>query len=269
MNKLPFYKFDGAGNDFVLVDIRHNDPHLSTEQIARICHRRYGVGADGLMTLGNADGYDFEMRYYNSDGRLGSMCGNGGRCITAFAHVLGIPAQDGVYHFVGYDGSHDGKMIVWQEENLLGIVTLGMKEISCDEIRKIEDEELGLNGYFLDTGSPHFVQRVSDLAHFDVVGEGRRIRNLAQYFPEGTNVNFIEDAENGMLDVRTYERGVEDETWACGTGVTACAIVTGNGKIKSKGGDFRVSFVPTGKAFTQVKLTGPVALDFTGGWPLF
>lgn len=259
---MKFYKFDGAGNDFVLIDIRERDPRLTTEQIALICHRRFGVGADGLMTLGHKEGYDFEMRYYNSDGRLGSMCGNGGRCITAFARVLGIEPHDGVYHFVGYDGPHDAQMLVWDEARRMGLVRLGMKDIQVDDIRRIRDEEL--DGYFLDTGSPHFVKRVEDLEHFDVVGEGRRIRNLGQYFPEGTNVDFIEDLPDGTLNVRTYERGVEDETWACGTGVTACAIVSGNQRLKTKGGDFKVTFTPTGKAYVDVQLTGPVALNFTG-----
>ena len=261
---MQFYKFDGAGNDFVLVDIRQHDPKLTTEQIAHICHRRFGVGADGLMTLGTHEGYDFEMRYYNSDGRLGSMCGNGGRCIVAFAHVLGIEPQDGCYHFIGYDGPHDAEILMWDQEQNIGIVRLGMKDIQVSDIRRIREEEL--DGYFLDTGSPHFVQRVENLESFDVFAEGRRIRNLTQYFPEGTNVDFIEDMDNGMLAVRTYERGVEDETWACGTGVTACAIVSGNQRLKAKGGDFKVTFTPTGKAYTDVKLTGPVALNFTGEW---
>lgn len=261
---MKFHKFDGAGNDFVLVDIRNNDPQLTQQQIARICHRRFGVGADGLMTLGLREGYDFEMRYYNSDGRLGSMCGNGGRCITAFAFLLGMQPTDGRFRFIGYDGPHDAQMLLWDAQQQVGLVRLGMKDIEADGIRRIVDEELRLDGYFLDTGSPHFVQRVSGLQHFDVLGEGRRIRHLLQYFPEGTNVDFIEDLPDGTLFVRTYERGVEEETWACGTGVTACAIVSGNQRLKSQGGDFKVTFRSTGKAYTDVQLTGPVALNFTG-----
>ena len=262
---MHFYKFDGAGNDFVLLDIRENDPQLTTEQIASLCHRRFGIGADGLMTLGAKEGYDFEMRYYNSDGRLGSMCGNGGRCITAFAHVLGIKPTNGTaYHFVGFDGPHDAEILLWNPEERFGMVRLGMKDIPNDQIQRIRDEENGADGWFLDTGSPHFVQRVQELAHFDVVNEGRRIRNLSQHFPKGTNVDFIEDADNGVLLVRTYERGVEDETWACGTGVTACAIITGNGRIKTRGGDFKVTFDVGDKVFEQVKLIGPVAFNFEG-----
>ena len=141
-----------------------------------------------------------------------------------------------------------------------------MRDIAADEIRRLREEEL--DGYWLDTGSPHFVQRVADLEHYDVVGEGRRIRHLSQYFPEGTNVNFLDDLPDGRLMVRTFERGVEDETWACGTGVTACALVTGNQRLCTRGGDFKVTFQATGKAFTNVMLTGPVALNFTGEYPL-
>ena len=256
-----FYKYDGAGNDFVLIDIRENDPQLTTEQIAHICHRRFGVGADGLMTLGKADGYDFEMKYYNSDGRIGSMCGNGGRCITAFAHRLGLGHKDPesgrmVFDFIGYDGPHHAELLMWDENAQIGLVQLGMRDI--------EDVRRCLDGWFLDTGSPHYVQRVEDLEHFDVVGEGRRLRNNKVEFPEGTNVDFIEDLPDGRLFVRTYERGVEDETWACGTGVTTCAIVSGNKRLVTKGGDFKVTFDATGKAFRNVCLTGPVSFNFKG-----
>lgn len=258
---IPFYKFDGAGNDFVVVDNRKGEYVLDEQEIARICHRRFGVGADGLMTLEN-DGsavqtYDFVMKYYNSDGRLGSMCGNGGRCIAAFAHILGMGNN---LHFKGYDGSHDAEIVMWDEKQKLGIVKLGMRNVATGEIRRC------LDGWFLDTGSPHYVQRVSDLNHFDVVREGRRIRNIAEEFPEGTNVDFVEDLPDGRLFVRTYERGVEDETWACGTGVTACSIVTGNHSIVTRGGDFKVTFDATGENYVNVNLIGPVSLNFIGEW---
>lgn len=253
---IPFYKFDGAGNDFVIVDNREGRYTLGTDEIARICHRRFGVGADGLMTLDAAtEGYDFEMHYYNSDGRLGSMCGNGGRCIAAFACMLGLGKQ---LHFLGYDGPHDAEVLMW--DGRVGMVKLGMRSVESADVRRV------LDGWFLDTGSPHYVQRVNDLEHYDVFGEGRRLRYRADIFPEGTNVDFIEDMPDGRLFVRTYERGVEDETWACGTGVTACAIVSGNHSLVARGGDFRVDFEATGKAYDQVKLTGPVSLNFTGVW---
>lgn len=258
MKKITFYKFDGGGNDFVVIDNRDGGFHATEAEVAKICHRRFGVGADGLMTLEAAsDGFDFEMKYYNSDGRLGSMCGNGGRCIAAFANVLGI---GGKLHFKGYDGPHDAEIVMWDEERRLGIVKLGMRSVASSEVRRC------LDGWFLDTGSPHYVQRVNDLEHFDVVGEGRRIRNIAEEFPQGTNVDFIEDLPDGRLFVRTYERGVEDETWACGTGVTACAIVTGNHGIVTRGGDFKVTFDATGEEYKNVYLIGPVALNFVGEW---
>lgn len=255
---IHFYKYDGAGNDFVLLDIRENNPQLTEEQIAHICHRRFGVGADGLMTLGNAEApYHFEMKYYNSDGHLGSMCGNGGRCIAAFAHRLGL-GDNGHLKFIGYDGPHEADILLWDSDRSVGIVRLGMRDVACADIRRC------MNGWFLDTGSPHYVQRVEDLGHFDVVEEGRRIRNNVDEFPEGTNVDFIEDLPDGRLFVRTYERGVEDETWACGTGVTACAIVSGNRRIVTRGGDFKVVFNATGTAYTDIALIGPVSFNFEG-----
>ena len=255
---MEFFKFDGAGNDFVVVDNRKGKYRLNTEEIARICHRRFGVGADGLMTLESAPlGYDFEMRYYNSDGRLGSMCGNGGRCIAAFASMLGLGSK---LHFLGYDGPHNAEIILWDKEQRKGIVRLGMRSVNMDTVRKVA------GGWFLDTGSPHYVQRVEDLGHYDVVGEGSRLRNRTDLFPDGTNVDFIEDLPEGRLSVRTYERGVEDETWACGTGVTACAIVTGKHRIVTRGGNFQVDFDITDAAYENVCLTGPVSLNFIGRW---
>lgn len=255
---MEFYKFDGAGNDFVVVDNRRECRQFSEEEIARICHRRFGVGADGFMSLETGEnGFDFEMIYYNSDGRVGSMCGNGGRCIAAFAHMLGLGSK---LHFLGYDGPHDAEIVTWDKEQRIGIVKLGMCSVKVADVRRV------LDGWFLDTGSPHYVQRVTDLEHYDVVGEGRRLRNMADIFPEGTNVDFIDDMPDGRLFVRTYERGVEDETWACGTGVTACAIVAGNSRIVARGGDFRVNFDATSTSYDNVCLIGPVSLNFTGQW---
>ena len=255
----------------MVIDNRDGRFQATEEEVARICHRRFGVGADGLMTLEcPPEGYDFEMKYYNSDGRLGSMCGNGGRCIAAFAYLLGVNEStsqrvNGIekktkFHFKGFDGPHDAEIAMWDEMQHVGIVKLGMRSVATKEVRRC------LDGWFLDTGSPHYVQRVNDLEHYDVVGEGRRIRNIVEEFPEGTNVDFIEDLPDGRLFVRTYERGVEDETWACGTGVTACAIVTGNHSIVTRGGDFKVTFDATGEEYKDVCLIGPVALNFTGEW---
>lgn len=210
------------------------------------------------MTLDAApQGFDFTMHYYNSDGRLGSMCGNGGRCIAAFAHMLGLGEH---LNFSAYDGPHDARIVMWDTAQRVGIVDLGMRAVATSDVRRV------LDGWFLDTGSPHYVQRVEAIDRFDVVGEGRRIRHMDEHFPEGTNVDFIEDLADGRLMVRTYERGVEDETWACGTGVTAAAIVSGNHSLVTLGGDFRVGFDATGKAFENVRLIGPVSLNYTGTW---
>lgn len=269
---MKFYKFDGAGNDFVLIDARERDPQLSPEAIAHICHRRFGVGADGLMLLkAGTEGYDFQMKYYNSDGYPASMCGNGGRCIVLFAHLLGLGRSAAAnvecnmgrqantqLCFLADDGPHDAEIMMWDEEQGKGMVKLGMRDVRADEVRRV------LDGWLLNTGVPHYVQRIEDLEHFDVVGEGRRIRHLAELGPKGANVNFIEEMPDGRLQVRTYERGVEDETWACGTGVTACSIVSGNPRILTRGGDFRVDFTLTGKTYKDVKLTGPVSFNFTG-----
>ena len=164
------------------------------------------------------------------------------------------------FHFKGFDGPHDAEIVMWDEERNVGIVRLGMRSVEAQEVRRC------LEGWFIDTGSPHYVQRVKDLEHYDVVGEGRRIRNNAEEFPEGVNVDFIEDLPDGRLFVRTYERGVEDETWACGTGVTACAIVSGNHSLVTRGGDFKVTFDATEEGYENVNLIGPVAMNFTGEW---
>ena len=262
--KIQFCKFDGAGNDFVVVDIR-DGLQLSEQQVKAMCHRRFGIGADGLMTLDSASVYgaDFEMKYYNSDGRQGSMCGNGGRCIVAFAFMLGLGHKDEesgrtVLSFDGYDGRHKAEIVVWDDASSMGIVRLSMKDVDCSDVHRCGE------GWFLDTGSPHYVQRVVGLDAFDVVGEGRRLRNRTDLFPEGANIDFVEDGSDGSLRVRTYERGVEDETWACGTGVTAAAIVSGNRRVSTRGGDFKVEFNATGKSFTNVWLTGPVSFNFRG-----
>lgn len=260
---MNFSKYDGAGNDFILVDIRHDNPHLDQKTIARLCHRRFGIGADGLMTLDIADGFDFAMTYYNSDGREGSMCGNGGRCIAAFAQSLGLGSvnpQNGQYtlSFIACDGPHRAEKLIWDNDQHLGLYRLLMHDVQTNYILKID------NGWFLDTGSPHYVLRVNNLNDFDVVREGRRLRNRLDLFPQGTNVDFIEDLPNGRLFVRTFERGVEDETFACGTGVTAAAIVSGNKKLTTPGGDFKVDFDVRNNVYCNVWLTGPVSFNFKG-----
>ena len=265
---MEFFKFDGAGNDFVVIDNRNNAFHPSHDEIAHLCHRRFGVGADGLMTLDAADeGYDFVMHYYNSDGRLGSMCGNGGRCIAMFAHLLGLSREVPGHSpfreldFIGYDGPHHAVIVEWDERRRCGTVRLGMHDV--DEVRRVE------GGWYLDTGSPHFVLPVNGLKDYDVEGRGRAWRHRTDLFPEGANIDFVEERADGTLHIRTYERGVEDETWACGTGVTAAALVTGHHHVSARGGDFTVEFESFGNSYEYVTLTGPVSLNFIGQWISF
>jgi len=250
-----FNKYQGTGNDFILVDNREGKIALTTEQVAFLCHRRFGIGADGLMLLENADGFDFRMVYYNSDGGESTMCGNGGRCITAFAHKLGIVNRSA--RFVAIDGSHDATI------NEDGTVSLHMQDVA------------GINfadSYtILNTGSPHYVQWVNDVQNTDVFTEGKRIRNQDEFQPKGINVNFVQ-LQNGKLWVRTYERGVEDETLSCGTGVTASAIAatakaTGdfNTTLYTPGGTLSVSFTKDSTDTAKnVVLKGPATFVFEG-----
>ncbi len=286
MASLHFYKYQGAGNDFVLLDARTMTEMPTEEQIRRLCDRRFGVGGDGLMLLKNSDKADFEMCYYNSDGRLGSMCGNGGRCITAFARKLGIVRDKA--RFVGYDGFHEAE-IISQTENV-AVVKLKMRDV--DAIDSC------LEGHFVDTGSPHYVEQVKEVWHYPVVEKGAYWRRHP-HFPEGTNVDFVEisqetvcnavaatnscrtvaSVEAGghttcpvLLNVRTFERGVEDETYSCGTGVTASALVHAHLHpeaaspilIHTLGGDFQVFFHRSAQGFHDVWLQGPATLVFEG-----
>lgn len=219
--KRKFYKYQGAGNDFLIADNRDGSIVLSTERIAALCDRRYGIGADGLMLLESADApYDFRMTYYNSDGSGGMMCGNGGRCIVAFAADRGI----GSYSFVAADGPHTAEILA--ADGCAKTVRLQMKDVcSYERHESLTGTAVPSDGYFLDTGTRHFVRIVDGVDSYDVVGEGRDIRyNAAELQPVGANVNFIEPAEDGILKVRTYEKGVEDETYACGTGIVASCL---------------------------------------------
>lgn len=254
---LHFYKYQGTGNDFVLVDNRNGEyNNLSEEDIKKICHRRFGVGADGFMKLNEKEGYDFEMVYYNANGREGSMCGNGGRCIVKFAHDLGIKKLQ--YHFLATDGDHDAEI---DEE---GIVSLKMNDVAS--ITKYK------NDFVLNTGSPHFVQLAIDVMNLDVVKEGKAIRYNKDFEQEGINVNFVEVKDDENLIVRTYERGVEDETFACGTGVTAAALVfyhNENGfnsiDIQVLGGNLNVRYKrnPDG-SYENIWLKGAAVKVFNG-----
>ncbi|XZF13890.1 diaminopimelate epimerase [Chitinophagaceae bacterium MMS25-I14] len=252
---IHFAKYQGAGNDFILIDNRNKQVSLATEQVAAICHRRFGIGADGLMLLERAEGYDFHMVYFNSDGNESSMCGNGGRCITAFARDLGLIKDKTV--FTAIDGAHDAALLAD------GLISLHMQDVK--HIEHFDTYSI------LNTGSPHYIKWVEDVHKTNVFSEGRNIRNMPEFQPKGINVNFTRKTVNG-LDVRTYERGVEDETYSCGTGVTAAAIAaTGNEtgdyitEIQTPGGQLTVSFTKdTSGTATNVYLKGPAVFVFEG-----
>ena len=256
--KIHFYKYQGAGNDFILVDnrtnaINHADPQL----IAHLCNRRFGIGGDGIMFLQNREGYDFEMVYYNADGQPSSMCGNGGRCIVAFARHLGI--IDSECNFLAVDGPHYAKISA--AGDWVSLQMIDVDEITSDG-----------GAYVLNTGSPHYVQLVEGLNKKNVYQDGYNIRNNNTYKAKGINVNFVEPTAGGYF-VRTFERGVEDETYACGTGVTAVALAmakhhrqTGhiNTRIKVLGGDLNIWFNHDEGKFTGIFLEGPAVRVFEG-----
>lgn len=209
--KIPFKKYHGTGNDFVMIDNRKNIlSGAETDFFAAICHRRFGIGADGVILLNLHADYDFEMDYFNSDGNRSSMCGNGGRCLVQFATDLGLIQDQAT--FIAVDGEH---------EAILTENGVKLKMTAPHGFRKISDQD-----YWLHTGSPHYVRFLDAPLHdFDVFGTGKAIRYNDEWRAEGTNVNFVHVLENGIAEVRTYERGVEDETWSCGTGVTAVASI--------------------------------------------
>lgn len=267
--RVKVYKYQGAGNDFVIIDNRDGSIDLNDSQIRWLCDRRFGIGADGMMLLGAGGEYDFTMRYYNSDGFEGTMCGNGGRCLVAFAAHRGIKK----FEFIAIDGYHRAEVLEYGDYRC--IVRLKMRDLLPDEEGN-SPIKLYPEGYFLDTGSDHFVIFVDDVANYDVDGEGKKWR-WAERFPKGTNVNFVEIATN-KIKVRTYERGVEAETLACGTGVTASSIAsfihgaksfTTDGErvkfdIEALGDYLAVDFIPRddGKRFEEIWLTGPATFVF-------
>ena len=256
---IPFEKYHGAGNDFIMIDARSLQFNERPALIAALCDRHRGIGADGLMLLERHPDYDFSMRYYNSDGFEGSMCGNGGRCITAFALGLGIIQHDA--RFLATDGVHESRILSGNAEDCM--VSLKMKDVD----RIIQKS----NAFFVNTGSPHHIIFVDDLANADVRKLGRSIRNSAEY-PEGTNVNFVE-LIHGEVHMRTYERGVEDETLACGTGATAVALMMMSQqpglsqlRLHMPGGILSVSAVRNGEGFIGIHLEGPARRAFSGSF---
>ncbi|NER11042.1 diaminopimelate epimerase [Muriicola jejuensis] len=253
--ELHFSKYQGTGNDFIVLDNRQNQfPKNDTNLVARLCDRRFGIGADGLLLLENDKSADFKMVYFNSDGKPGTMCGNGGRCLVVFAHSIGLIGKQTT--FLASDGLH--RATVEGER-----VSLSMSDV--------EDVAKKRNTFFLDTGSPHHVQRVKNLQGFEVAREGRRIR-YGIYGEKGSNINFVEQDGPESFSVRTYERGVEEETLSCGTGVTAVAIAmhyagytkASKVQVRTRGGDLQVSFSYNGKGYDNVVLEGPATFVFKG-----
>lgn len=255
--ELIFHKYQGTGNDFVILDNRDERYNgLTTEQVRFLCNRRFGIGADGLMLLNNASGYDFEMKYYNADGRESTMCGNGGRCLVKFALHAGIKKD--TYHFIAVDGPHEAEI----DDD--GIVSLKMKDV--DGVKNHHSD------FILDTGSPHYIQITPDVWNYEVYKKGKDIRYSNTFAKEGINVNFVEQKNNDEIIVRTYERGVEDETLSCGTGVTASALVCYHNErgfndvtVHTRGGKLTVEFDRTDDdTYRNIWLCGPAEKVFDG-----
>lgn len=253
--QMEFYKYQGTGNDFIILDNRNGQYNgLSNEAINRLCNRKFGIGADGLMLLELAEGCDFKMKYHNADGKEGSMCGNGGRCLVQFAKDMGIERTH--YRFLAVDGEHEAE--IRQD----GLIRLKMQDVTgVTDIR---------GDVVLDTGSPHFIRFVDTVDHVDVFSEGTKIRYSDAYAEEGININFVEQNDNGIR-IRTYERGVEDETLSCGTGATAAAIATATEdghqtiSVSVQGGSLEIEFNRINpNQFTDVWLIGPASFVFRG-----
>lgn len=253
--QMEFYKYQGTGNDFIILDNRDGLYNgLSNEAINKLCNRKFGIGADGLMLLELADGYDFRMNYHNADGMEGSMCGNGGRCLVQFAKDMGIEKTH--YRFIAVDGEHEAE--IKQD----GLIRLKMQDVFG--VTDIKGDVV------LDTGSPHFIRFVDTVDHVDVFSEGTKIRYNDTYAKEGINVNFVEQTDNGIR-IRTYERGVEDETLSCGTGATAAAIASSTldgpqvVPVAVQGGLLEIAFNRINpNQFNDIWLIGPAVYVFRG-----
>ena len=252
-NNMEFYKYQGTGNDFVMIDNRNLDFQKDKNTIEKLCDRHFGIGADGLILLENDNKYDFKMVYYNSDGNESTMCGNGGRCLVAFAFFLDI--FEDKCKFIAIDGEHEAEI-----HN--GIVKLKM--IDVENIKNINSD------FELNTGSPHYVKYVENITKFKVFEEGNNIRNSENYKENGINVNFVEIISPEEIFVRTYERGVEDETFSCGTGVTASALTflqknnLTSVKVKTLGGNLKVYADKKENSFNNIWLEGPAKQVFKG-----
>ena len=250
---MKFYKYQGTGNDFVMIDNRLGEwDELSIENIEKLCDRRFGIGADGLIKINSAKGVDFEVDYYNSDGSK-SFCGNGARCSVAFAHFLDMIEDKTT--FTAIDGIHEAE------------IKNGIVKLKMGNVHNINTDG---NDFVLNTGSPHYVKYVEMLNNYNVYKTGNEIRNSETYKQEGINVNFVEKLSDKELFVRTYERGVEDETYSCGTGVTAAALtfMKNNNQtfvgVKVMGGQLKVYAEKDGDGFKNIWLEGPAVQVFKG-----
>lgn len=260
--RIEFSKYEGAGNDFILLDTRGGELRISSKTVARLCDRHFGIGADGLMTLGPSAEALCTMRYYNADGSEGEMCGNGGRCFALFAEHLGLGGP--VKRFEARDGMHTARLLHAEGDG--GRIELGMIDV-----RRIDR---GDGWWYLDTGVPHYVEFVDDVEAVDVAARGRAIRYDTARFARGTNVNFAQVLGEGRIRVRTYERGVEAETLACGTGATAAAIVTNyvrqpqtlRFEVSVPGGMLQVGFDrrPGTLLYSDIRLSGGARRVFRG-----
>lgn len=252
---IHFYKYEGTGNDFIILDNRKGEyNYLSKSQVKFMCDRHFGIGADGLMLLNIEQGFDFAMKYYNADGGESSMCGNGGRCLVKFAYDMGIHLIN--YRFLAVDGVHEA---FFSEH---GWIQLKMKDVN--NVTHHSGDAI------LDTGSPHYVKVVSDVRHYNVFEEGKNIRYSKEFKEKGINVNFAQSEDENIV-VRTYERGVENETLSCGTGVAAAALILAHNEqgfnrveVKTLGGHLAVEFEKDHNKFTNVWLCGPATYAFKG-----
>ncbi len=255
MIDLKFSKYQGTGNDFIMIDNRNGVfDQNQNELIGRLCNRKFGIGSDGMILIEDHSDYDFEMIYINPDGSK-SLCGNGSRCAVMFAHNLGLIELETTFLTI------EGPLHAFIDNEL---VHLSMPDVTT--IRSTQDQD-----FFLNTGSPHYVRFVENVDRYDVFRKGKKIRESKEFMPDGTNVNFVQLQNNGKIFVRTYERGVENETLSCGTGVTASALVTGRNSKKGKvdivtlGGNLTVRFEQVQEGvFKNIFLIGPAEKVFEG-----
>ncbi|MBK5285881.1 MAG: diaminopimelate epimerase [Bacteroidia bacterium] len=261
---MKFYKCHGTGNDFIIIDDRRKKfPAKNVKLISNFCNRRTGIGADGLILLRNHPRSDFEMVYYNSDGRIGSMCGNGGRCAAALSYKLGLAGKKNM--MTAYDGKHSAEILSQDREKENFLVKLSMNSV--------DDYKIYKDCIYVNTGSPHCVCEVKNVGGLDIISEGRKLRYDKRFSPGGANINFLYN-KTSRLSVRTYERGVEDETLSCGTGVIASALAVALSKknssgnkttvIKTPGGNLKVYYSFDNKKFSNIYLKGPAVIVYSG-----